>query len=84
MATLRQGHSKGQHSPIPAGCLLLPFIQGMDERFLQPGKKPMLQILVGGVQLHLHCFPSQQVHTPALAGKNENNQHNNPKDLFYK
>jgi hypothetical protein len=54
----------------------------MDERFPQPGKKPMLQVLVGGVQPHPHYFPSQLVHAPALAGKNENIQHNNPKDDF--
>jgi hypothetical protein len=35
----------------------------------------MFQNLVNGVQLYLHCFPSQLVHAPGLAGQNADIQH---------
>lgn len=38
-------------------------------------RETMLQVLVDGVQLYLHCLPSQLVHAPGLAGQNADIQH---------
>lgn len=38
-------------------------------------QETMLQVFKDGVQLYLHCFPSQLVHARGFAGQNANIQH---------